>query len=70
MTCDEKKVPKVWICLRKIRAYVDGVYQDKKDVYCCIDTLERLFEDVPVKVEAQAKMCRNGWEDDVPGPGI
>jgi hypothetical protein len=55
----EPVVPNVWICLQKIKKYVQGTYKNKRDVLLCIDTMEKMFE----KPSPIPTGCRNGWTD-------
>ena len=51
-------VPNVWICLKKIRAYIEGLGRDDaSDVLECITTMEKMFKDQPIGSSA----CTNGW---------
>jgi hypothetical protein len=63
-------VPNVWICLQKIKGYLDGDYTDEADVRTCITTLEKMFEYLKINVKAEGlefRICRNGWPRDVGG---
>ena len=64
MTNDEPMVPNVWICLQKIRGFLDGIYEDKDDVYLCIDTMEKMFKEIKIDLKHEGRLCRNGWIED------
>lgn len=64
MANDERMVPNVWICLQKIRGFLDGIYLDKDDVYLCINTMEKMFKEIRIDLKHEARLCRNGWVED------
>jgi hypothetical protein len=64
MADNDRMVPNVWICLQKIRGFLDGVYKDKDDVYVCIDTMEKMFKHLEINLEHEGRLCRNGWVED------
>jgi hypothetical protein len=54
-------IPNVWICLQKIRAFLDGDYPDKDDVYLCLDAMERMFEFHKIKHWREEEgLCKSG----------
>jgi hypothetical protein len=65
MPQDEQSIPNVWICLQKLRGYVDGTYNDKEDVYLCLDVMEKMFKEIDLELElpagvGQERRCPNG----------
>ncbi len=62
MSCENRPAPNVWICLNKIRAYINEEYTDRADVLCCLESLERMFAYVP---KGQSEGCSNGFENDL-----
>lgn len=69
MACKTDPVPNVWICLQKIKGYLDGEYDELEDVKCCIDSLERMFKYVKINLNQQGRLCPNGWVDETKGGG-
>jgi hypothetical protein len=64
MTNDDRMVPNVWICLQKIKGYVNGDYDDKEAVDLCIDTMEKMFKEIKIDLKHEGRLCRNGWIED------
>ncbi len=61
MKDNDPAIPNVWICLQKIRGFLDGVYDDKKDVYECLDAMEHMFKELKLNLKDEGKVCRGGW---------
>ena len=63
-------IPRVWICLQKIRAFLDGDYKDRDDVYVCLDTLDKMFEYIEMDfTEPEEGLCKSGHLEE-PGGGL
>ena len=54
-------IPRVWVCLQKIRAFLNGDYKDREDVDLCLDTLAQMFEFIEMDFTLEEEgLCKSG----------